>query len=445
MEKDIQSKKRGRDILRKIKNFLFSSRKRTGIIFALLILGFIAWQNFGPKKQQTAYQTAQVEKGTLVSSVSESGSVAVANRLSIMTSASGIVSEIDVKNGDSVTTGQKIAVIFLDQAGQQRQAQAWASYLSAKSTLDSANANLYSLQSTMFAKWKTYTDLAQNSTYQNSDGSANTSNRILTPFTIAQDDWLAAEAQYKNQQNTINQAQAALNSASLSYQATALIITAPSGGILSDLTIAPGTQIGSSNSTSTSSTTSNNSSQFIATIKTEGKPQVSVSLSETDAAKVKAEQKATISFDALPNKTFTGRVLGINTMGIVSSGVTTYPATIELDLPDDSILPNMSATANIILKVKNDVLLVPSGAIQTANGQSTVRVWKNGQVATVDVETGDSSDTQTEVTSGLDEGETVIIGSVSLQGATSGSSPFSGGLRFGGGGFGGVRTGGGGR
>ena len=103
--------------------------------------------------------------------MSESGQVAVANRTSITTQASGVISEVNVKNGDTVALGQQIAVISLDQSGQQRQAQAWASYLSAKSSLGNANAQLYSLQSTMYSKWKTYMDISQNSTYQNSDGS----------------------------------------------------------------------------------------------------------------------------------------------------------------------------------------------------------------------------------------------------------------------------------
>ncbi len=409
--------------MEKIKNYIFANRIRTLIaVIALIIVGFLGWQNFGAKKQQTQQQTAKVEKGTLVLSLTESGQVAVTNRISITTLASGVINEVDVKNGDTVTAGQKITVVSLDQAGQQRQAQAWSSYLSAQNTVSAAQAKINSLQSALFTANRKFVN------------GAGTQNPITDDpnYIIQRADWLQSEADYKNQQNVIAQAQVSLTSAWLSYQAAFATITAPVGGTMNDLIITPGLQIGSSGSTTTSS-------QVIGTVRTAGNPLVSVSLSEIDATKVKAGQKVTLTFDALPNKTFTGKVLGINTTGIVTSGVTTYPASVQLDLPNDTILPNMSVSANIIIGVKNDVLLVSSGAIQTTGGQTSVRLLKNGTIVNIPVEVGDSSDTQTEVISGLSEGDNVIIGTVATQQSATptGSSPFS--ARFGGFGGGGAR------
>ena len=429
----------------------FTSKKRTFITVIIIVgLTFFGVQSLSTNAQQSQYQTALVERGTIVSSLSESGQVVVANRTSVTTQASGVISEVNVKNGDTVIAGQKIAVVTLDQAGQQKQAQVWSSYLSAKTALDNANTKLYSLQSAMFSKWKTYTDIAENSTFQNSDGSPNTGNRVLTPFTISQDDWLAAEADYKNQQGVIAQSKASVTSSWITYQAASATITAPGAGIIDDLTIAPGIQIGSSSTTgagtTTSSTANSTSSQTIATIKIQGNPLISVSLSEVDVARVRAGQKTTVTLDALPSKTFTGKVLGINTTGAISSGVTTYPASILLDLPDDSILPNMSATVNIITAVKSDVLVVPVAAVQTVGGQAAVRVLKNGTVTNVSVEVGISSDADTEITSGLNEGDVVVTGVVATRQTNSGSagaSPFGSPVRLGGFGGGGNTRGGG--
>jgi multidrug efflux pump subunit AcrA (membrane-fusion protein) len=103
----------------------------------------------------------------------------------------------------------------------------------------------------------------------------------------------------------------------------------------------------------------------------------------------------------------------------------------------------MSATANIITKVADNVLLVPSSAVQTVGTASTVRVLKNGQISTIPVQIGDVSDSQTVIISGLTEGQTVVTSVVSTTPTTStDSSPFSGGLRLGG--FGGGGSGGGG-
>ncbi len=419
--------------IQSVKNFLVKRKKITIISGVILILIIIAWQFFTPKQSSVQYQTAQVTKGTLVVSVSESGTVALANRQAVTTQASGVVSEVDVKDGDVVTQGQTIAKLVLDQQGQQRSTSAWASYLNAQNTVAADQANLNTLQTTLF---KT------NQAFLSDRGVINPSiQQQADPVYIEENaTWLAAEAAYKNQQNVIAAAQAAESSAWYTYEQTSNVIIAPQNGVISDLVIAPGMQISSPTSTTA------NASQTVANIKTEGNPIITVSLSEIDAVKVKTGQRATITFDALPNETFTGKVLGINTTGSVSSGVTTYPATIILDTPNDTILPNMSTTANIITDVKTDVLLVPSSAVTTSNGQATVTILQNNNPAPVAVTTGESSDTETEITSGLTEGQTIIVGGLSSgTGASSAtSSPFSSGLRLFGGGGGAVRVAGGG-
>lgn len=419
-----------------IKNLLFGNKKRTIItaVVAVFIV-ILFWQVFGKQKPQSQYQTAQASKGTLVVSLTESGQVAVSNKVSIVTQASGIASNVYIQNGEKVNAGDKIADVTLDTAGQQRQAQTYSSLLSAQNTLNSANAQLYTLQNTLFVV---------NQKFVNDKGISNpTDQQKSDPVYIEeQASWLAAEAAYKNQAGVISQAQANLNNASLTYQLTSGTITVPTSGIIGDLVITKGMQIGSSNTTAGLST--NTSNQTIGSIQTGNSTTVSVSVSEVDAPQIKVGQQATITFDALQNKTFTGKVLGINTTGVISSGVVTYPAVIVLNESEKDILPNMSATANIITKVDDNVLLIPSSAVQTVGVNSTVRVLKNGKVSTVNVGIGDSSNSQTVITSGLQDGDTVVTSVISTTTSQSGgSSPFSGGLRFGGGGVGGGARGGG--
>jgi membrane fusion protein, macrolide-specific efflux system len=420
-------------ILGKIKSFTFSTKRRKiTTLIVVVVLGFFGWRMLGGQKQTTTYQTAQVRKGTLVVSLAEAGSVSVSNKVSIVTQASGIVNKIYVKSGEQVSAGDKIADVILDTAGQQRQAQAYSQLLSAQNNLQSANTQLYTLQNQLFIA---------NQKFVNDRGIANPStDQKNDPVYIEENaTWLAAEAAYKNQSNVIAQSQANLNNANLTYQLTSGTITVPTAGEVSDLTITEGMQIGSSNTTSGSST--NTSNQAIASIKTGNSTAVVVNIAEVDAPKVQVGQKATITFDAISNKTFTGKVMGIDTSGSVSSGVTTYPAVIQLDDTSNSdILPNMSATANIISKIKDNTLLVPSSAISTAGTTSTVKVMENGQVTSVTVGVGDSSDSQTEITSGLSEGETVVTSAISTSTTSNSSSPFSGGIRFGS--FGGGNSGG---
>lgn len=412
-------------------DYLKGSKKRIVIAIVLILaLGFFGQKAFLQQQETPSYQTAKVEKGTIVSSISVSGQVLTANIVNINTNASGIISKVYVKDGDIVSAGDKIMEITLDQQGQQQNAQTYASYLSAQTSLESAKASLYSLQSTMYSKWKIFTDLAGNSTYQNPDGSPNTANRILTQFTIAQDDWLAAEANYKNQQNTINQAEAALNSTWLDYQISMPVVTAPILGMINNITYSEGMNIGSVSTTDDSSNSSQSQIR-IAVIKNNNNPIATFNISEIDVSRVKPGQKATIKLDSISDKTFTGKVLTVDRIGTVTSGVTNYPVIIQFDSEAPEILPNMSATANIILEVKDNVLLIPSSVIQKQGDQSVVRVLKGKQEQTVTIGTGLVSDTQTEVLSGLSEGDEVVTSI-----ATSGTSQSGGGSVFGGGGAG---------
>ena len=192
------------------------------------------------------------------------------------------------------------------------------------------------------------------------------------------------------------------------------MVYAPFSGEITNIGLVEGMVIGGSLSSDSTS-----SSQRVAVIKRPSAPIISVTLSEIDVPKVKVGQKATVSFDSISDKTFTGKVATIDRIGSVSTSVTSYPVNIKLDSTSEDILPNMAATANIILDVKSDVLTVPSGAIVTQNDQNFARVLINGKEEQVEVEIGLSSDTQTEIISGISEGDTVITGTISTTGSTS--------------------------
>ncbi len=441
MEKDKPIPSTAVGLTTKVKNTLFGSRRRTIItVIALAVIVFLIRQQFAATTTAPAYQTTAAARGTIVSTVSTSGQVMATGRLPILSQASGEVTAVYVKNGDKVIAGQKILSMTLDPGAAAKNAAAWSSYLSAKTNLDSANATAFSLDVSLQTAWQTFYSLATNGTYQNSDGSPKTDIRNgSAEFNTDQANFQAAEAKYKNQQAVINQAQAAINSSWQSYQQTSPDLTAPSTGTIQDLTYVPGMLISSSISSSGIT-----QSQTIASVLTTASPSITVNLSEIDVNKVLEGDKATLTFDAITGKTFTGKVVGINKTGVVSSGVTNYPATIQLDTDPTEVLPNMSASANIIVATKSDVITVPSAAIQTQNSQSVVRVLQKGQSVSVPVETGISSDTDTEIVSGVSEGDQIITGVASSTSQSgSSSSPFSsvrlGG--FGGGGGGGSATG----
>lgn len=373
--------------------------KMPAIAAAILVcsMSYIVYR--GTKSTAVTYQTATVTKGTVVSTITASGKALSTSILPISTSTSGIVKKVYVKDGDKVYKGQKIAEITPDTDGQLSNAKAYASLLSAENGYRSSQASL-----------------------------ANTYDQVKgheSDETFAQKETRTrAEVSNDNAYNNLAQAR-------LSYQQTSPVIIAPYTGTISNINIVEGMVITSS----TNSTTGAVSSQRIATIKNDATPVINVTISETDVPRVKIGQKATVTFDSITGKTFTGVVATVDRIGTTASNVTSYGVNLKLDTSSDLILPNMAATAGIIIDTATDVLSVPTGSLITQNEEVKAKTLVDGKEVDVIVETGISSDTTTVIKSGLKEGETVITGTQSSTKTTTTTKSIFSGTGGGGGAF----------
>ena len=168
-------------------------------------------------------------------------------------------------------------------------------------------------------------------------------------------------------------------------------------------------------------------SAAIATIIT--KQQIAeVSLNEVDAAKIKVGLKANMTFDAIDGLEITGKVAEVDTLGTVSQGVVTYNVKIVFDTQDSRVKSGMSANVTIIIDGKPDVLSVISSAIKTdSNGGNYVQILNvDGQPIEQVVQIGIANDTNTEIISGLIEGDKVITQTID-SGASKTTTTQSGG------------------
>jgi len=403
------------------------------VVFVLGIGWFTVSRIVGANKQQPQYQTAQVTKGSIISTVSESGNVAASNQVAVPSVANGVIEELSIKNGDEVGIGQNLFKVKAT-ATPQEQAAAYASYLGAQNGLNAAQAKLNSLQAALFKANQAF--LTDRGVVSPSD------QQKADPVYIQENaNWLQAEADYKNQTGVIAQAQAALTSASFAYQVTQdAIVTAPIAGTVANLSATVGSSVLSS---STNGTTTNSSPVLV--LGNFARLWIKASVNEVDIPKLHRGQKATITLDAFPDKTFVGTVTSVDTIGTSSSGVVTFNVFIAFVSPPSDIQPEMTASIVIQVDRRDDVLTVPTSAVQTTNGETIVRVMKHGNVTQTPVVVGIASDTDTEITSGLSEGDTVVTSVVTQTSTNSqSSSPFSGlgGRGFGGGGFGGGGRGG---
>ena len=133
-----------------------------------------------------------------------------------------------------------------------------------------------------------------------------------------------------------------------------------------------------------------------------------ITLNEVDVAQAEIGQLATLTFDAVEDVTLTGKVIEIDTLGAVTQGVVTYNVKIAYDTQDERIKPGMTANASLIIKRKDNVVLVPNAAVQLQGGQTFVEIMRDGFPQQASIEAGLSNEIFTEIISGLLEGVQVI-------------------------------------
>jgi RND family efflux transporter MFP subunit len=134
---------------------------------------------------------------------------------------------------------------------------------------------------------------------------------------------------------------------------------------------------------------------------------------EIDVGKVSQGQKATVFVDAFPGKTFEGQVQFISSFGTLQTGTGTYKVEIALGPEAAQYLTGgLTATAEILVDKRNDVLLVPNDTLHIQGTEYWVYVVKEDQVGQIEqrqVQVGLQGQTQTEILSGLNEGEKVLL------------------------------------
>jgi multidrug efflux pump subunit AcrA (membrane-fusion protein) len=206
----------------------------------------------------------------------------------------------------------------------------------------------------------------------------------------------------------------------------------------------------STSSSSASSSSSSTSSAFM-TITNVDALSVKAGFAETDATKLQVGQPAAVSFSALPSVQAAGMVTSVDLSSTLVSNVVTYFATVTLTRVPAGVKPGMTASVTVTINRREGVLNVPSAAVRGTGSAGTVTVVSGKVETTKTVGVGLRGDTTTEITSGLNVGDTVVLPSSTLNGVSSqlgatrvGGALTGGGLGGGvGGGVGGggVRTG----
>lgn len=465
----------------KVRSFIVTHKITSIIIILVLVFGiYEVVKAVTTKAPVTTYTLGTVTRGTIVATVTGTGQVSANNQITVEAQSSGPIASLKVIPGDHVYAGQVIATIDNPSAklsliqAQNNLAAAELDYTNTDQSqkLALSNQNI-TLNSTVVAladpknvdsvaptlsggydsteqgtyTLKTYTCQAISGMCINYSGieSGNfpittnipaqlgTRGLYITFATLpklndtwyinvpspASNNYLAntqslAEQQQSdninlsNKQQAIATAKVNLASAQLAYDDTA--VTSPIDGQVGQVSVIQGQQVGSGTTIATLVT-----NQLFADIP----------LNEVDVAKVKIGDRVTATFDALPDLTMTGKVVSIDLVGTVTQGVVNYNVKIAFDTQDDRVKSGMSISVIIATDVHQDVLTVPSSAVKTRNGNSYVLTAKSETdpaPVQVPVTTGISDDTNTEILSGLNEGDSIVVkssGSTSSATATT--------------------------
>ena len=194
------------------------------------------------------------------------------------------------------------------------------------------------------------------------------------------------------------------------------MVTSPITGTVVEKTVKAGDNVG----------TGSNSNNTLCIIYDLTYLEMTLNIDELDIDNVEVGQTVNVTSDAKEGQTFTGVVTKVSVVGTTSGGTTTYPVTVRID-DTDGLRPGMNVDAEIVLSSADGVLAIPSLAV---NRGDTVLVTSDSPSAAnaleqeapegyayVQVTTGVSDDSYIEITSGLQEGDTVAY----LRTASSGS------------------------
>lgn len=443
----------------------------------------------------TTQVTAVIKKGSLVNDITAVGNLSYSTSEELSFDTSGYVSDISVEVGDTVTEGDVVAKLNMTEweqnvttlestlaskqmsLTQAEQSQTTAArnvttkekaVATAKTALDTAEYNLTvkerAVESTKLSieSAELSVEQSQYSFDTNSGGQWAWDNLVLAKkqleltklslddanhnVEVAQQAIEDAKVTIENAQLDVEDAKTAVTIADGNVtkaqqdvadaqqalddsKATHPELTAPFTGLVTALNTTAGTEVYKGGA--------------IITIVDPSKFEAVVSVSETDINNVQLNGNATVEFDAITGLSMPATVRYISPTATTSSGVVSYQVTITIQSDKalqqgvtqdqlSQLKEGLTATVSIIIEEANDVLLVPTQAIQTGPNGSTVDVISNGTTTTKTITTGISNSKYTAVTEGINEGDTVVYSKTANVASATTASSASNNLNLGG-------------
>jgi RND family efflux transporter MFP subunit len=350
-------------------------KRRTLIIVICLVcigivLGIVLTRGRGSEVTPT---TVEVTRGNVVKTVFVDGNLEMPNKAYLSFGVTGTVTEVLVAEGNNVTRDQVLARLDAPSLG---------------SSVEMAELQVKIAREQVKAALAQY-EIALINLDEGGMLPGESEEVLELRVEMAKASWETAKLNLKIAELNLESAELNLDKA---------VIVAPFDGVVADITINEGKEITAAALAAPAITLVDTSE-----IKMRG------FVDEIDVAMVKVGQAANITLDALPDEVLEGRVVFVSPTGTARVGVVSYDTTIALQGPVANLKDGMTAIAEVVIERRDDVLAIPNRAIRGTSASPKVIVLVDGQEEEREITLGLSDGINTEILSGLEEGEKVVL------------------------------------
>ena len=361
------------------------------LILALGVgIGSYFYINKTEEANQVHYITEPVKRTTIDKNVLATGSVRASQRTEVGAQVSGKIISLNVKLGQAVKKGDLIAEI--DASNQSN------SLSTAEASLASYQAKLKSAQVALEVAQSNYTRLSK--LYKSDSAS-------LSDLETAKNTLASAKATVDEVKSQIQTAQISVNDAKTNLNYTQII--SPMDGIIVSVPVSVGQTVNS-----------NQTSPTIVQVADLSKMLIKLEISEGDIAQVQEGQEIRFTTLAEPNRAYQSKIDTVDPALTTltdnnyteESGNTEaiyYYANALVDNADNRLRIGMTVQGQVNIAKRENVLVVPTSTLKKKGDKTTIQVLNNNQVEEKEIQTGLSDSQYTEVISGINEGEQIVV------------------------------------
>lgn len=292
----------------------------TAIAVVLVAAGGYFWMQKNKSKEVT-YRFDKIDRGDLVVTISATGTLNAVTTVQVGSQVSGTIARLYADYNSKVTEGQLLAQ--LDPTFLQ------ASVNVQRANVDRAKAQL-----------------------QESQRSYDRTNELLAKSMVSQAEMDAATTSLQSAQASLRQVEASLDQSEVNLKYAT--IKAPISGVVISRNVDVGQTVAASLQAPTLFTIANDLRKM----------QVQASVDEADVGQVKVGQQVSFRVDAYPDEEFHGVLSQVRLAPVISQNVVTYNVIIDVDNPEEKLMPGMTATVSIEVARRDNALRVPLLALR---------------------------------------------------------------------------------